>query len=282
MTTVESLPATLQLGAVHLNIKDLDRSLAWYQRVLGLELRGRSAQTAELGDSVSTSIVLHALPAATPPRPDQASMFHYCLLYPTREELARAAVRLRDAGAEATNMNDRHTHEAIYLNDPDGNNIELAWDRPREQWPDEPYGRTPVELDLTGLLATITGEPAADTVGDGLLVGHLHFIINDVERAVHYYRDVLGMDLKYHVGDAVYLSVGGYHHHMGARIHTGKVLEPQPSDCIGLHSWTITLANPDEVEATRRRIEDAGHSTEALAGGFATADPWNLTLRVVS
>jgi catechol 2,3-dioxygenase len=282
MTTIESLPATLQLGAVHLNITDLDRSISWYERVLGLRLRGRSGSKAELGDSLATSVVLHELPDARPPRPDQASMFHYCLLYSTREELARAMLRIRDTGAEVTNMNDRHTHEAIYLNDPDGNTIELAWDRPREQWPASPYGRTPVPLDLEGLLATVSDESPTDTVGDGLVIGHVHFIIGDVEEAVVYYRDVLGMDLKYHVGDAVYFSVGGYHHHLGGRIHEGEVTAPQPPDAVGLRHWTIELANGDEVAAARRRIEDAGHTAEPVTNGFSVADPWQIPVHVVS
>jgi catechol 2,3-dioxygenase len=282
MTITESLPITLQLGPVHVNVADLDRSIAWYERSLGLTVRARGDGRAELGDSITTSVVLHEEPGAQPPAPDQAGMFHYCLLYQTRQELARAAARIHATDTPVANMNDRHTHEAIYLDDPDGNTIELAWDRPRDQWPADPYGRTPVQLDLEGLLATIKGEPPADRVQDGLVIGHVHFIVGDIEEAVRFYCDVLGMDLKYHVGNAAYFSVGGYHHQVATNIRKGEGVGPQPLHAIGLRHWIITLANADEVAGARERIEAAGCQIEPNPNGFATVDPWQLALHIVS
>jgi catechol 2,3-dioxygenase len=282
MTTTESLPATLQLGAVHLNVGDLDRAINWYARSLGLRLRSRSDGRAALGDSLTASIVLHEEPGSAPPREDQASMFHYCLLYRTRQELARALLRIQSTDTPVTNMNDRHTHEAVYLNDADGNNIELAWDRARELWPPDPYGRTPVELDTEDLLNTIAGEQPAEKVQDGLTVGHVHLYIGDVDEAVVFYRDVLGMDLKYHVGHTAFFSVGGYHHQVATNIRKGEGVSPMPPDAIGMRYWTIRLANADEVAATRQRLEDAGYNAETLPNGFSVSDPWNIPVHIVA
>jgi catechol 2,3-dioxygenase len=282
MTTIESLPATLQLGAVHLNVSSLDSSVAWYERSLGLRLRSRGDSVAELGDSVATSVVLHEVADVAAPSSQQASMFHYCLLYETREELARAALRIRATDTETTNMNDRQTHEAIYLNDPDGINIELAWDRARELWPPDPYGRTPVVLDVDGLLATVEGEEPSAYVRDGLVVGHVHFIIGDVEEAVVFYRDVLGMDLKYHVGNAAFFSVGGYHHQVATNIRKGEGVGPQPDTAIGMRHWIIQLSDSDEVAGARERIEAAGYVVTPLADGFSVRDPWNIELQITS
>ena len=128
------LPATLRLGPVHLTVTDVDGSVAWYQAALGLRVHRHDPGEAELGDGAATSVVLAEDPRARPPG-RHAGLFHYALLYPDREELARAAVRLSAGRTPVQGASDHGTHEAIYLADPDGNGIELAADRPREQWP---------------------------------------------------------------------------------------------------------------------------------------------------
>ena len=129
-----ALPRTLRLGAVHLTVSDLDRSVAWYQRSLGLRVHAHDVARAELGDGVETVVILHEDPQALPPG-RHAGLYHYALLFPTREELARVAVRLAETRTPIQGASDHGTHEAIYLPDPDGNGIELAWDRDREYWP---------------------------------------------------------------------------------------------------------------------------------------------------
>src|SRR6201995_1442359 len=129
-----SLPDTLRLGPVRLTVSDLDRSVAWYQRALGLRIQRLEPPTAELGDGETTVLILDE--AATPhPARRHAGLYHYALLSPSREELARAAVRLAATRTPIQGASDHGTHEAIYLPDPDGNGIELAADRPRDVWP---------------------------------------------------------------------------------------------------------------------------------------------------
>src|SRR4051794_38157561 len=130
------LPATLRLGPVHLTVSDLDRSIEWYETALGLHVHTRDSDsaTAELGDGTTTTLVLVEQRGARPAG-RHAGLYHYALLYPSREELARATVRLMVHQTAIQGASDHGTHEAIYLPDPDGNGIELAADRPREQWP---------------------------------------------------------------------------------------------------------------------------------------------------
>src|SRR6478672_6036185 len=156
-----ALPTTLLLGAVHLTVADLDRAVAWYQRSLGLRVHTHDIASAALGDGAETVVVLQEDPQARPAG-RHAGLYHYALLYPTRQELARAAVRLAETRTPTQGASDHGTHEAIYLPDPDGNGIELAADRPRDQWPspeEEFSGGGPNPLDLAALLATIQGEP---------------------------------------------------------------------------------------------------------------------------
>lgn len=288
MTTVASLPITLKLGPVHLNVTDLDRSVAWYERSLGLRQLSGENGVAEMGDGLIPSVVLHEQPGARPPADDEAEMFHYCLLFETREELARAAVRLHDTATPVTHMNDRHTHEAIYLDDPDGIHVELAWDRPRDQWPESPYGHPPVELDLQGLLATVADETMSPSVAEGLRVGHVHLTVGDIEQAIAFYRDQLGLDLRYFVSTSekyktgAFFSIGGYHHHTAANIAKGAGVGPLPEHAVGLRSWTFQLPGADDVAAAAERLDAAGRELEELPHGVVVRDPWAIPLRIVS
>ena len=152
-----ALPTSLRLGAVHLTVTDVDRSVAWYQRALGLRVRRHDAGEAELGDGTTTSVVLHE-DARARPAGRHAGLYHYALLYPSREELARAALRLAATQTPIEGASDHRTHEAIYLPDPDGNGIELAADRPRDAWPqDLGYAGGPAPLDFPALLDTVAG-----------------------------------------------------------------------------------------------------------------------------
>ena len=155
-----ALPATLRLGPANLTVSDLDRSVAWYQEVLGLRVHAHEATVAELGDGAETVLVLHEDPRAQPAG-RHAGLYHFALLYPSREELARAALRLAATRTPIEGASDHRTHEAIYLPDPDGNGIELAADRPREAWPaDLGYAGGPAPLDLEALLATVASRPS--------------------------------------------------------------------------------------------------------------------------
>src|SRR5215203_4823783 len=125
-----------------------------------------------------------------------AGLYHYALLFDSRKELAQAALRLAARRTPVQGASDHGTHEAIYLPDPDGNGIELAADRPREQWPtpQRAYGAGPQPLDTDALLKTIEGEEPSDTVRAGLRIGHVHLHVGDIEQALGFYTGVLGFD----------------------------------------------------------------------------------------
>src|SRR3954463_11315018 len=211
------LPDTLALGPVHLTVSNLDRSVDWYATALGLVLHRREGDVAELGDGSTTVLVLvedqDAAPAGR-----HAGLYHYALLYPSREELARATMRLAAQRTPIQGASDHGTHEAIYLPDPDGNGIELAADRPRERWPspeEEFTSGGPRPLDFDALLATVAGEEPTERVQPGLRVGHLHLHVGGIDEGLAFYRDVIGFDVWAQVASAAFVSAGGYHHHLG-------------------------------------------------------------------
>ena len=285
-TDTASLPATLRLGPVHLTVTDLDRSIAFYESALGMRLHRRDGDTAAMGAGEEDVLVLAERPQAGPPG-RHAGLYHYALLFPTRAELARAAVRLLERRTPIQGASDHGTHEAIYLPDPDGNGIELAADRPREQWPEvgsrDFYTGGPQPLDMAALLAVVDGEPPRAQAEPGLRVGHLHLHVGDLERGLAFYRDLLGFDLIARIPSAAFVSAGGYHHHLGFNTWRGEGVPPAPDGIVGLRHWTVVLPDEADVAGLRGRIEAAGHATEPHPeGGFLVRDPWNMAMRVAS
>jgi catechol 2,3-dioxygenase len=276
--TAPALPATLRLGPVQLTVADLDRSVAWYQRALGLRVHRQDIGVAELGDGAETVVVVHEDPEAVPPG-RTAGLYHYALLYPSREELARAAVRLAATQTPIQGASDHGTHEAVYLPDIDGNGIELAADRPREAWPAGlGYDRGPAPLDLDSLLGTVAGEQPAPHVGEGLRVGHLHLHVGDIPAGLAFYRDVLGFELQANLGSAAFVSAGGYHHHLGFNVWNGRGVGPAGPHTVGLRHWTVQLPGDAHVAEVRARAEAAGAAVEAVDGGFLVRDPWQTAV----
>jgi catechol 2,3-dioxygenase len=281
-SATSQLPATLRLGPAHLTVADLDRSVAWYQRSLGLRAHSQEPGTAALGDGREAVLVLHEDPQATPAG-RHAGLYHYALLYPTREELARAALRLSATQTPIQGASDHRTHEAIYLPDPDGNGIELAADRHRSEWPaDLGYANGPAPLGFEALMATIAGEEPTPQIAEGLRMGHVHLHVGNVEQAVAFYRDVLGFDPQADLGTAAFLSAGGYHHHIGVNVWRGEGVGPAPEHTAGLRHWTVELPADADVAAVRGRVDAAGIPAEPLDGGFLVRDPSGTAVAVTT
>jgi catechol 2,3-dioxygenase len=282
---VSTLPATLRLGAVHLVVGDLDRSVAWYQAALGMRVHRQDAGVAALGDGDQEVVVLHEDATATQPPRRASGLYHYALLYPAREELARAALRLAATRTPIQGGSDHGTHEAIYLADPDGNGLELAADRTRAEWPspeEEFSGGGPRPLDFDALLATVSGEESSAQVRPGLRVGHLHLHVGDIGQGLAFYRDVIGFDVWALMPTAAFVAAGGYHHHLGFNTWRGEGAAPMPAGIVGLRHWTVVLMTVDEVAEVRARVRDAGIASTDVTGGFAVTDPFGMTLRVVA
>ncbi len=278
-----SLPATLRMGEISLTVSDLDRSVAWYQSALGLRVHHLEPPVARLGDGTTTVLVLTEDPAAARPG-RHAGLYHYALLYPSRQDLARAALRLGATRTPIQGASDHGTHEAIYLPDADGLGIELAADRPRELWPspEEEFSRGgPRPLELESLLSTVDGEAPMGPVAPGLRIGHVHLHVGSIERGLEFYRDIVGFDVWALLPSAAFVSAGGYHHHLGFNTWLGRGVPPQPREVLGLGHWTIELESESDIAAVRSRLEDAGAPIEAVEGGFVTADPFQVALRVV-
>ena len=268
-----TLPDTLRLGAVELTVTSLARSVDWYRDALGLRLHRREGSVAALGGGGEDLVVLHEEPAARPAG-RHAGLFHYALLHPSRDELAQAAARLAVTRTPIQGASDHGTHEALYLADPDGNGIELAADRPREQWPPRAsYAAGPAPLDAQALVESID-EPRRH-VDEGLRMGHLHLHVGDLAAGLAFYRDLVGFEVQAMLPSAAFVSAGGYHPHLGFNTWQGVGVPGAPPGTVGLRHWTVELGEAAQVAEVRDRLAGAGVAVEDRDGGFLAGDPWD-------
>src|SRR3954471_1911086 len=274
-----SLPDDLRLGPVHIAVTDLERSIPFYEDSIGLQVQRRDNGTAAMGAGGEELVLLEEQPDAHPAG-RHAGLYHYALLHPSREELARAAQRLLVTRTPISGASDHGISEAIYLPDPDGNGIELAADRGRERWGDltDPKTIGPEPLDMTGLLELVDGQEPHPKADSGLVVGHVHLHVGDVEEGLRFYRDVIGFEVMTRFPTAAFVSAGGYHHHLAFNTWRGEGVPPAPPEAVGLRRWTVVLDGPDSLDALRERLAAGGVEVADEDGGFVAEDPWGNRL----
>jgi catechol 2,3-dioxygenase len=263
------------MGPVELSVSDLDRTLDYWQREIGLRVLERENGRASLG--ADTELVRFVEQPGARPATGHTGLFHVALLVPDRPSLARWLAHAARDRTPLTGLSDHSVSEALYLNDPDEHGIEIYADRPRELW----EGRvgqlmTTIPLDVGDLLAELD-DPASEPfegLPDGTVVGHTHLRVADVGDTVAFYRDLLGFDLQAQLGPAAaFLSAGGYHHHIGANTWESRGAMPGPAGSARLLKATIVL--PDEAERDRvvARVADAGLEPELREDGVLVRDP---------
>ena len=282
------LPAAARLGAVRLQVADLARSLEWYRRVLGLEpldgdLPDREARVARLvvpgGDS--PLVELRERPGAAPvPRRGRLGLYHYAILLPDRPALGRFLRHLSEI-SERAGMSDHFVSEALYLTDPDGLGIEVYADRPRSAWrsEDRQLTMTTIPLDVEALLRAAGGGRWSG-MPSGAALGHVHLYVADLERAAAFYHAGLGLDKTvWSYPGALFLSAGGYHHHLGVNTWaTGAV--PAGSDEARLLEWEVVVPSFRDAADAIASIASAGGAVEPSADGGVARDPWGTAVRV--
>ena len=279
--TYPVLAPDTRLAVTRIAVRDLERSLPLYEEGLGLECVSRDGSIVALGTGGETVLELAEEPSAQPAG-RHGGLFHVALLYPTRLELARVGQRLVSRRMVIEGAADHGTHEAFYLRDADGNGLELAADRPRDQWPDpqDEYAHGPRPLDVRGLMSITEGEDLHPHAGAGVTVGHLHLHVGDIDEALAFYRDIVGFELRARLPTAAFVSLAGYHHHLGMNVWNGEGVPPATDDAVGLRFWTVQVPDSQHVDALADRLTAAGipHMTD---GDILTVrDPWNSEVRV--
>jgi len=264
------------IGAVHLTISDLDRSIRFYEAHLGFVVHRRAAHAAFLGAGAQDLLVLTRSDRAPRVR-GTTGLYHFAILVPTRADLARALRRLVATETVMQGAADHGVSEALYLADEDGNGIEIYRDRPRAEWPlvngQLQMGADPIDFD--DLLAA--GENAPHTgagLVEGTVIGHVHLHVSRLADAQRFYVDVIGFELMQRYGpSALFVSAGGYHHHVGLNTWAGVGAPPPPPGAIGLRHFDVALPTAAAVADILVRVRAADIPIESVDGGFLVRDP---------
>jgi catechol 2,3-dioxygenase len=266
------------LGAVTLTVADLDTQAAFYRNAIGLGELRRSRDTVELGvpggDAVLVTLV--GDPDAPPRPPRTTGLFHFALLVPSRAELARSIQRVTAAGRRLTGASDHLVSEALYLDDPEGNGIEIYRDRGRDEWSYEggELQMATLPLDLEGVLGSAPGGDTGDGIAPGTRIGHVHLQVSSIPAAAAFWVDSVGFDpvVRRYPG-ALFVSAGGYHHHLGLNTWAGEGAPSPPAGTRGLRSFEVVLPDREALQRTLERLRDAGADARVGSGSTTVSDP---------
>jgi catechol 2,3-dioxygenase len=274
-------PAT-QCGVISLSVASLKRSLAFYTDALGFGVLEQSASDAVLGAAGTPLLILKEETGALPWMVDNATgLYHFAILLPTRADLGRWVRHFITRNYPPPGQGDHIVSEALYLRDPDGHGIEVYRDRPREGWVwtngTVKMGGGPV--DVRGMIAEAnvaglpwTGLPA------GTIIGHIHLQVGDIKQAEAFYHDILGFDIVAGMGSALFVSAGGYHHHLGLNIWHSQGANPAPEGTATLRFYTLSLPTDEARAAVVARLAAAGIAYEVKGTTVVLRDPWQNTI----
>lgn len=263
-STRPSLPATTHTGQVRLRVADLERSLAFYRDILGYQVERLDDRSVRLAPKAGqpSHFQLDEAPGVPPMPRRTAGLYHAAIRTPNRLELARTIKRLADHQWQVPGLADHGVSEAFYLNDPDGNGLEIYADRPREAWPFKNGELSMVSdpIDLDSLFGTLEGSgPDDGSMAAGSDIGHVHLQVSDLDTAERFYAGLLGFDvMQRSFRGALFVSAGGYHHHIGLNVWAGQGVPGVRDDVAGLIDFTILVPESSALDAVADRLREAG------------------------
>jgi catechol 2,3-dioxygenase len=283
VASTPTLPPDTAVGRVALQVTDVARATTFYESALGFRTIDRDGDGALLGDSGGHALLeLHA-GAASPVRPGTLGLYHFAVLLPDRAALGRLIRHLSDSGIRI-GSSDHLVSEAIYLHDLDGLGIEVYADRPRAEWRMRggELAMATNPLDIEDLL-TAAGSARWDALPAGTTIGHVHLHVGELSRARAFYHTQLGLDIMVEsYPGALFLSAGGYHHHLGINTWAGpQAMPPLPAAARLLH-WELVVPGAAHARAAVTRLAEASNSVVELDADavWEAHDPWRIALRI--
>jgi catechol 2,3-dioxygenase len=273
----------LHIGAVGLAVRDLETMEAFYQGLLGLAVIDRTSSRSRLGAGGVAFLELEQRPDLKPDDGHSAGLYHTAFLFPTRADHARWVMHIARNHVKLTGASDHGVSEAFYLDDPEGNGVEVYNDRPPELWQrDGDLIVMPTKaLDVQDLIRASNPTESYIDAPAGLRIGHIHLRVGNVEQAETFYRGAVGLDLTRRRGGATFMSSGGYHHHVGANVWHSDGAGMRSNDHAGLAWFAMEAANDQALDQVKSRLAAAGASVVPISNGIEATDPWGTRVRFV-
>jgi catechol 2,3-dioxygenase len=265
------------IGHVHLIVSNLERSTQFYREMIGFQILSKEENIVTLtADGVTPLLVLEERKDAVRKPRGTTGLYHFAILVPDRASLARSLVHLLQKGYPLQGASDHQFSEAVYLADPDGNGIEIYADRPKEEWEKTESGEykgVTEPLDVNGLLAEV-GNTSWAGLPSGTRIGHIHLHVADIREAERFYNHGLGFEIMIRMGNhALFVSAGGYHHHIGLNTWAGVGAPQPPENAVGLRLFSIILPNEDELKKIVEQLKNIGVTAEFVEKTALVKDP---------
>ena len=274
----------MRIGMVTLRVRDLDKVTDYYRDALGLTVMQRSATSARLGSGGVTLLDLERREGAAREARNAAGLYHTAFLMPTRKDLARWLVHAAINKVPLSGFADHRVSESIYLDDPEGNGIEIYADRDPAlwQWSAGTVTMGTDQLDIDDLVS-LTNTRVSDypKAPDGMRIGHMHLRVGDLGEANGFYRATIGFDPTRERQGAAFLSSGRYHHHLGLNVWQSAGAGRRDDAATGLAWFSLEIEKPDLFAAQEERLRKAGAQIAAVPGGIEVGDPWGTRVRLI-
>jgi catechol 2,3-dioxygenase len=278
-----SIHPDTHIGLVTLRVANLNRALKFYEEILGFQHIDLSTKTAVLSAQDNVPLIeLHELTDAPAQPMWSTGLYHVAILLPGRADLGQILLRLIKADVEI-GQGDHLVSEALYISDPDGNGLELYRDRPRSTWKyvngQIQMGTDPV--DLQGLINEAQHVEQWDVMPAGTTIGHIHLRVGDIPRARHFYHTILGFDIVAEMPTALFISAGGYHHHIGMNTWQSRGAGAAPTDTAGLQVFVIALPNHQALADVQARLTAHNIAIKEQTDDFIIVeDPWRNQIKL--
>jgi catechol 2,3-dioxygenase len=266
----------------HLTVSDLPMLSAFYQKVMGLAVLEKSASGETLGVAGRPLLTLTTDGRAARAPRNAPGLFHTAFLVPNRKELGRWLAHAAHSNVPLTGASDHLVSEAIYLDDPEGNGIEVYRDRDRTEWTYAPDGTVAMATHRLDLQALYDEAPKDGWTGqeNGTAIGHIHLQVSDIPEADAFFRDVLGLDIMARYPGASFFATGKYHHHVAANVWNSRGQPKRQAGMTGLSDYTIRFNDRAKLDAAVGKLDELAIPATRSGDTVSLVDPWGIGLRL--
>jgi catechol 2,3-dioxygenase len=271
----------IYVGEVNIKVKNLDNALTFYQNIMGFQVLDKSERKAALTTNGKTTLVTLEQPENVIPKEERMSgLYHFAILLPSRADLSVFLRHFLGTGYPL-GAADHYVSEALYINDPDGNGIEVYRDRPSKEWTwkNGLVDMATEELDGNSILAESDAE--WNGLPEGTLMGHIHLHVGDLKKAEEFYTKGLGFEVVSHYPQAFFLSTGRYHHHIAINTWQGVGAPTPPQNSVGLNWYTLVFPDDGARESAVKQLQQLGVTLKKAEDYYITSDPSGNQIRLV-